>query len=164
VAVAALPTLAQTSHIHSVLVQEDLDRAEELLAQAIHLEASNAKADWTKAARLHMESASLRGCSDPEVFPSLYKAGKVFHQDGKLREAEDAFKKAASHALHTGDVMNAADAYIALAWLAQKKGQAEVQHTYLAKAQDLSCSPLLSDEQVASIRERIVDKVNGGRS
>jgi tetratricopeptide (TPR) repeat protein len=163
-AVAAVPTLAQTSHIHSVQVQEDLDRAEALLAKAVALEKSSDRADWVKAARLRVESAELRGCSDPEVFTSLYMAGRTFQQDGKLLEAEDALKRAADHALHTGDVMNAADTYITLAWLAHERGEAEVQHTYLAKAQDLSCSPLLSDEQVASINERIVDKVNGGGS
>lgn len=160
-AAAAVPSLAQTTHIHSVQVQEDLDRAEELLTRAIALEKSPVREDWVKAARLRLKSADLRGCSDPEVFPSLYRAAKVFYEDGKMGEARDAFERAASHALHTGDVINAADAYIALAWLARDRGEAEAQHSFLAKAQDLSCSPLLTAEQVATIRDRINDKVNG---
>jgi len=164
VAVAAVPTLAQTSHIHSVQVQEDLDRAEALLAQAVELEKSSDQSGWVRAARLRVESADLRGCSDPEVFSSLYMAGREFEQAGKLLEAEEAFEKAASHALHTGDVMNAADAYITLGWLALEQGNTEAQHTYLARAQDLSCSPLLTAEQVSVIHERINDKVNGGGS
>ena len=163
-AATAVPALAQTTHIHSVQVQEDLDRAEALLTRAIALEKSPVRKDWVKAAKLRVESADLRGCSDPEVFPSLYRAAKVFYEDGKIGEARDAFDRAASHALHTGDVMNAADAYIALAWIARDRGEAELQHSYLAKAQDLSCSPLLTAEQVAVIHERINDKVNGGGS
>jgi tetratricopeptide (TPR) repeat protein len=161
VPVAAVPTLAQTMHIHSAQVQEDLDRAEALLTQAVELERSFDRANWVKAARLRVESAGLRGCSDPEIFASLHMAGREFEMAGKLREAENAFERAAAHALHTGDVVNAADVYITLAFLALKRGNAEAQHNYLARAQDLSCSPLLTAKQVALIRERIIDEVNG---
>jgi tetratricopeptide (TPR) repeat protein len=164
VALPAVPTLAQSSHIHTAQVKENLDRAEALLARAVALEKSPDGTDWVKAARLRVESAELRGCADPEVFSSLYMAGREFEQAGKFREAEDAFERAANHALHIGDVMNAADTYITLAWLAQKREDAEAVHTYLARAQDLSCSPLLTAEQVAVIRDRIIDKVNGNGS
>lgn len=159
---AAAPIQAQTRHIHNGQSKEDVHRADALLAQAVELERSADRKDWVKAAKLRVESAGLRGCSDPEVFQSLYMAGREYEQDGKLRDAAKAFESAAQHALHTGDVVNAADTYITMAWLAKKLGDEEATHSHLARALDLSCSPLLTRDQVADIRDRIDDNVSGG--
>ena len=71
-------------------------------------------------------------------------------------------EQAAQHALYVGDVESAALGFIKLAWMAKDRDDARAVHTYVARAQDLSYSPLLRDAQAKEIRAHITDYVGGG--
>jgi hypothetical protein len=160
--VLAAPVAAQVEHRHSTITPEQIQKADALLREANDIVASCAMKNWKEAARLLVESAELRPCHDPQIFSSLHRAACLYEGSGDLRRAEETMEQAARHALYSGDVANAADSYIRLAWMAKERDDALAVHAYLARAQDLSYSPLLREAKAEEIRARITDHVGGG--
>jgi hypothetical protein len=158
----AAPAAAQVEHTHTAITSEQIRKADALLREANDIVASCDMKQWKAAAKLLVESAELRPCHDPEIFPSLARAARLYQGAGDMRRAEETMERAAQHALYSGDVANAADTFIRLAWIAKARDDARAVHTYLARAKDLSYSPLLREARAESIRALISDHVGGG--
>ena len=147
-AAAAVPTasFAQATHVHQAIPQPQLERAADLHAMAHGVETSLDSDDQRRAALLHLRSAELRPCGDPEILPSIERAAHLFFYSGDDAEAENTLRKAAIYALRTGNVLAAAESLLRAAWLAERRGDLALVANYVAQVEDLSYSPLLPPE------------------
>jgi hypothetical protein len=107
------------------------------------------------AASLHMRAANLRAPGDSAGFMDLSMAGHLYRAAGDLLSARAAMERAAEHAAARGDVYNAAKAYVDAGFLAIEEHRSDRVPALALKAELLAKSPLLSDEQRASIMGRV---------
>jgi hypothetical protein len=152
---------AQPVHEHQPIPAEQLDEADRIFARAEALMATGEKAQWQEAAELFEQSARLRECQDPKILVALTEAASIasFFKDN--RKAHRLTKTAAEHAMRVGDVAYAVEAYVRSVFLAVELGKRDLAVTYLARAQDLSYSPLLGAE-AASLQALIAQSFGSG--
>jgi hypothetical protein len=110
---------------------------------------------WRKAAWMHEQAAELRALSDPKAYRSWVMAAHIYYAARANGLAYEAMAKAAERAAALGDVVNAANAYVDAGLMAAEAGRGEEIPEIARRAVALSNSPMLSDEQRASIVKRI---------
>lgn len=110
---------------------------------------------WAESARLHEESAELRGDGDPLAFDGYRWSGILYYHAGELGKSRKELERAADLALSYGDVESAATAYVLGAFVAQDAGDVSGTNRLGRKAERLASSPLLSPAQRDAIRDRI---------
>ena len=107
------------------------------------------------AATLHLRAASLRAPSDAKGYEDLNMAAHLFRAAGAVWNAREAMEKAAAHAAARGDVVAAAKSYVDAGFLAIEERRTDRVPALAMKAELLAKSPLISDEQRASIMNRV---------
>lgn len=154
-ALGAMPTMAMQDTRIAMAAPEPpaVERADELKAQAEALFSQPKR--WGKAMRLLEESASLRAASDAAAYDCLVLAGRIAYAIGDTSGALDNLRKAAEHALARGAVMEAANAYIDAAHVAKASRDAALMKDLFERAQLLTTSPLLSQEDRAILANRL---------
>lgn len=110
---------------------------------------------WRDAARLHLESAAMRGASDPLGARCMHDAGSLYFALDDLAAAQKALAASAEHAAVRGDVVASANSYLDAALVAQQQRQNAIARTYVDKAMLLASSPLLSEKQRTSLLARV---------
>jgi hypothetical protein len=127
-------------------------RAAELNRQAVALYSVPARAG--DAARLHVQEVSLRTASDPEAVTALVMAANLYSYSKQPITARKTMERAAERALAIGDVVTAAQAFTNAAFLAHENNNASETQRLGRKAVLLSESPVLSQEERTTIRNR----------
>lgn len=134
-------------------IASDLERSEQLYSQAFRSEVD--RKDWTRAARLYVESASLRPYGDTKAYVALDRAGKLYSHSGRMRDARMAFASAGTRALETGLVYEAALAFANAAEMSQHDPRdVPLGPGYLRTVHRLSENPSLTTDQRKMIRQR----------
>jgi tetratricopeptide (TPR) repeat protein len=154
VAMSVVPDRAvtQTSNKSAALAMT-ITRADELEAQAAALHDQLDR--YSEAARLYKESAALRSAIDPRGVESLAMAAHLYHYANRLFDARKTMEQAAQRALARGDVLRASIANVDAAMFAYKQGNLSQTERLGRKALKLAESPLLTEEQRASIVNRL---------
>ena len=147
--VLAAPAAGQTASKAAL----PITRADELDDQATALHDQLGR--YAEAARLHKESAALRSAVDPRAVESLATAAHLYNYANRLFDARKTMEQAASRALARGDVLRASLANVDAALFAYKQGNLWQTARLGRKALKLAESPLLTDEQRASIFNRL---------
>ena len=129
-------------------------RADSLHARADRHEISTMR-DFRKVARLHEQSAELRGEDDARGFECLQVAAHIRHGAGDFRRAADNMERAAQLAAARGDVMNAAVSYIDAAYIAVDLKQGARVREFTRAARLLTESPLITAAQRVQLLSRI---------
>jgi hypothetical protein len=111
---------------------------------------------WRDAARLHRESAALRGPDDPRGYRCLTTAANLSYVVNDLASAQRDKEAAAAQAMARGDVEKAAQSYADAAWLANQRKRPSEVRTYAQQAEVLASSPLLTVSQRDGILRRFV--------
>ena len=109
---------------------------------------------WDRAARLFRRAADLRHQGDPAATENLMYAARLAYYEGDERQAVRDFEAAGQRALAMGDVIVAANAFTDAAWVAQHRGYGERALTLLSRAQLLSRSPLIPEDERTHLRGR----------
>ena len=144
---------AQTSLL-PIKITERQSRAAELDRTA----ASYEDHDWSKirtAAKLREQAADLRDDSDLLKSASLYWAARDHYYSENPSRARDLMVQAAQHALETGDVIAAANAFTDAAYISSDLRDVENTKTYAMKARLLASSPMLTQAQKADVLTRL---------
>ena len=156
VALALLPLAVAAQDNGSIASSDDeqrLSQAEELYSQASTL--AQTRCQWARAARLYKESAALRPVGDPLVFESRMSAARILHHLGKTNDAMRTLIKAGDQAHEAGQVMNAAQAYLDVAWMAKKDGQGAQALEFAERGRLLASSPHITLADRTSILSRV---------
>lgn len=124
-----------------------------LEAQARSLFSTPAR--YSEAVRLFVKAADLREIGDPQRVKNLTMASRLTYYRGDAANALDLMQRAANEAMSTGDVLAAAHGYMDSAYLAQEIGQQGVAAELMKKAEKLSYSPLIAQDDREQIRSRI---------
>lgn len=151
----------QTTSGSSEDVAGDRERAAELTREADQL-ASQMKS-WGKAARMYEESALLHPQGDLEGYASFVNAGNFHYYAGQLKPARRMFEAAGRLALEHGEVYNAAVCFLNAASIAKETNEREKVAQNGLKAQKLSRSTALTEEQRATLLQRF-DQVEVART
>ena len=109
---------------------------------------------WDRAARLFRRAAHLRPEGDPGATHNLIYAGRLSYYEGNERQAVRDFEAAGQRALAIGDVIVAANAFTDAAWIAQQRGSGERALALLGRAELLSRSPLIPEDERTHLRAR----------
>jgi len=125
----------------------------QLEAQARSLFASPTR--YGEAVRLFVEAADQREIGDPLRVKNLVMASRLTYYRGQTHDALHLMQRAANEAISTGDVLAAANSYMDSAFLAQELGHTGVAAEMMKKAERLSYSPLLAQEDRDYIRNRL---------
>ena len=112
-------------------------------------------AKYKYAATLHVRAASLRAPGDPRGYEDLNMAGHLYYAAGAIWNAREAMERAAEHAVARGDVVAAAKSYVDAGYLAIEERRTDRVPALALKAELLARSPLITDEQRASIMNRV---------
>jgi hypothetical protein len=150
--VAALSPLSTASAQYRLPTVVTVATADSLHTAAVALSRSMAR--WGDAARLHRQSASLRGPDDSLAFRCLSEAAQLSYMANDLSSARTSAAEAGAQALARGDVVTAANAYADAAWIAQEQRRKGDVWTFGRQAEVLAGSPLISREQRAAILKR----------
>jgi len=115
--------------------------------------------ELVSAAVRHAEVANLRTESDPMTFECLLAQASLLEGIGDLNGALEFTLKAAAHARSTGEILNAANAYVDAAVLVSQvpEGAGEAANL-IDTARLLARSPSLSAEGRTMILSRIGDR------
>jgi hypothetical protein len=153
-ALSVLPARAVTQTVSKTAAPLiALSRADQLEEQAAALHDDMTR--YVEAARLYKQSASLRSETDPRAVEALAMAAHLFHYANKLSDARRTMEQAAQRALAGGDVLRASLANLEAALFAYKQGNWAQTERLGRKAIQLAQSPLLTEEQRASIVSRL---------
>lgn len=109
---------------------------------------------WKRAARLFRRAADLRPEGDPGATENLIYAARLSYYEGNERQAVRDFEAAGRRALAIGDVVVAANAFTDAAWIAQQRGSGERALALLSRAELLSRSPLIPEDERTHLRAR----------
>lgn len=151
IALSALPaTAAAQTAINSTSATPSADQLEER-AGALHDQIGR----YSEAARLYKASAALRTDTDPRAVESLAMAAHLYHYANRLFDARKTMEQAARRALARGDVLRASQANLEAALFAHKQGKQSQAARLGRTALKLADSPLLTDEQRATIVNRV---------
>ncbi|MCI0435757.1 MAG: hypothetical protein L0271_19260 [Gemmatimonadetes bacterium] len=112
---------------------------------------------YGEAAKLYLQAADLRVAGDPQRVADLMMASRLSYYNGRTSRAWEIMKRAAEEALATGDVINAAHAFVDASFLAKEAGAMTEVVALIERAQLLTASPLLDTNDRAAIRARIGD-------
>lgn len=135
----------------------DVDRSEQLFQEALRLEADDRNNQYfVRAAERYVESAELRPYGDGRAYVALNRAGQFFSHAGKATASSHAFAAAGLRGLETGQVYEAAMAFVNAAEQGQQNRQESwLVLDYLRIAHRLSESPALTAEQRQQVRFRM---------
>ena len=150
--VAALSPPSTASAQYRLPTVVTVARADSLHTAAVTLGRSMDR--WGDAARLHRQSASLRGPDDSLAFRCLSEAAQLSYMANDLSSARTSAAEAGAQALARGDVVKAANAYADAAWIAHEQRRKGDVWTFGRQAEVLAGSPLISREQRAAILRR----------
>ncbi len=134
-------------------VARNRERAAELALEADSL--AKRVAEWSKAARMYEQSALLHPKGELEGYASFVNAGNFHYFAGNETAARRMFEAAGRLALEHGEVYNAAVCFLNAALIAQESGEEEKEAENALKAQKLSRSSALTDDQRALLLGRI---------
>lgn len=148
-----LPAMLSAQEIRSGANYSGYNQANSLRAQAIALYDAPARA--AEVAKLHLEEVQHRAANDPLAVEALFMAAFFFKYAGRQFDARKTLEQVAERTLANGDVMEAAQAYLEAAGLAQAANQMSETRRLAEKASLLSDSPLLKLEQRTWIRNQI---------
>lgn len=109
---------------------------------------------WDRAASLFRRAAELRSPADPAAVEDLLRAARLSFYDGRALQSVRDFETAGQRALDRGDVLVAANAFADAAWVAGNEGRGQRAHGLLARAQLLSNSPLIREDDRSQLRTR----------
>ena len=109
---------------------------------------------WERAARLFRHAADLRPEGDPGATENLIYAARLSYYEGNERQAVLDFEAAGRRALAMGDVIVAANAFTDAAWVAKHRGSGERALALLSRAELLSRSPLIPEDERTHLRAR----------
>lgn len=109
---------------------------------------------WDRAARLFRRAADLRPEGDPAATEDLMYAARLSYYEGHERQAVRDFEAAGRRALAMGDVIVAANAFTDAAWIAKHRGYDERALALLSRAQLLSRSPLIPEDERTHLQAR----------
>lgn len=116
--------------------------------------------EWDRAASLFRRAANLRSPGDPAAVKGLIRAAQLSFYRGDESRAMRDFEAAGQRALAIGDVLVAANAFADAAWVADTRGLGVRAHDLLNRAQLLSNSPLIPEDERDHLRARW--EVTGG--
>ncbi len=145
-AVLAVPSDVQSQSSPGAL------KAAELESEASGLHGQ--RDQWAYAADLYLAAVQLREHTDPQAQRDLAIAANLKLQTGNPTGAIAALESAASRALASGDVAQAADIFTDAAWVADQAGL-KIEHERLAsKAVELADSSELTFAERSQILSR----------
>lgn len=127
-------------------------RADALTREA-HLLASDMER-WSEAARMHRESGQLRPKGDTRGYVSFLQAARLYYHAGELTDSEKMFEEAGERALEVGDVYDAAVAFLNGAAVAEENGRKREAQELGWRAEELSRSVLLDEDQRRDLVKR----------
>lgn len=128
-------------------------RADSLHSEALRLQQEPGRA--LEAARLYKDEAKLRMRDDPSAVDNLLLASQLMYISNRPLEARRTLEEAGDRALGAGDVPRAALAFIEAAFIADKEGNKAETQRLGHRAEMLSVSELLTDQQRQEIMRRI---------
>jgi len=132
----------------------DVERSDELFQEAFRLQADDH--DLVKAAERYVESAELRPYGDARAYVALNRAGQFFFHAGKATASSRAFAAAGVRGLETGQVYEAAMAFVNAAEQGQQyRWGNSLVLDYMRIARRLSESPVLTEGQREQLRDRM---------
>lgn len=146
---------------HPVAAQDDGDRADALSTDAHRIASDMTR--WAEAAQMHEESGLLRMRGDTRAYLSFSHAARLYYYADDLRASEKMFESAGDNALDVGDVYNAAISYLNAAAVAEQNGREREAQKLGWKAERLSRSQLLNDEQRNHLTRRYQVLSGAGR-
>ncbi len=127
-------------------------RAAELESEASEL--FNQPDQWAYAADLYLAAVQLREQEDPTAQQDLLLAASLGYETGNAAGAIAALESAASRALVSGDVVQAASIFTDAAWVAIKAGRRIDLRRLSAKAIELADSSRLTRAEKRQILSR----------
>lgn len=145
--------ISPTMGTAQTLVSSPIVTANELHERAAALYETPAR--WREAAHILRQECELRSVDDPQAFGCFDMSAKLFFYVGDLTDARGMMAKAAEQALANGDVVQAANAYVNTAFIAQKQGNSSKLAAFRRKAELLASSPLLTAGQSSAIVDRL---------
>jgi hypothetical protein len=157
-AMSVLPTVASTQNAAKTTNATNTAKAEPSAADELEERAGkllDQPIRYAEAARLYQQAATLRAPGDARSIESLTKAAHLFHYANRLLDARKAMELAATRALADGDLVRASQATVEAALFAHKQGKQLHAQRLGRTAQKLAASPLISDEQRATILGRL---------
>lgn len=128
-------------------------RADSLHTEALRMQQEGGR--LLDAARLYKEEAKLRLRDDPSAVDNLLLASQLLFVANRPLEARRTLEDAGDRALGAGDVPRAALAFIEAAFIADKEGNKAETQRLGHRAEMLSVSELLTDQQRQEILRRI---------
>lgn len=134
-------------------VDRDRQRAAELALEADSL--AKRVAEWSKAAQMYEESALLHPKGELEGYASFVNAGNFHYYAGNETSARRMYEAAGQLALENGEVYNAAVCFLNAALIAQESGDEDKVAENGLKAEKLSRSSALTEEQRTTLLGRI---------
>ena len=148
-AVLAVPSDARSQSSPSI------QRATEFESQAFQL--LDERDRWAYAANLYWAAAELRADEDPQVQENLRIAANLALETGNPTGAITVLESAASRALASGDVVQAAGVLADAAWVASKAGLRRDQRRLGSEAIRLADSSELTRAE----RDQILSRFRG---
>ena len=110
---------------------------------------------WGEAADLHREAAENLPKNDAGQFFGYSRAALLYFYAGELPEARRSMEDAAEVAEATGDVLTAAHAYVDAAFIAIAEDYDGKQREFVADAEEVAASELLTEAERESVLIRI---------
>ena len=156
-ATVAVPALAAAQHRLEPVRVVAADAAAR--AAALHAEGEHDAQmldRMKRASRLHEQSAKLRAPDDPQLPACLREAALLRYYSGDRSGAVRLMEDAAARAADRGDVIVAAQSFSDAAVIAHELKQPARAWGLGVRADVLTSSPLLNDDQRTNLRERIV--------
>ncbi len=155
-ALLLLPARAAVPQQTIALSQPAAVEAAKLHRQADELMATSHRGYWKQAARLLEQAAALRAPNDSAAIDERLTAAQLFHFTGALERAQTNLEGAATLALANGRVMQAANAYLMAAVIANERRHGQEAAALVRSAERLARSPHLTQAQCDGILDRIV--------
>ena len=153
IALLPIQTQSQVSLGANPAPDRRLVTAEQVEAHARELCASSDRTG--NAARLYIAAASLRDETDPIGAADLVLAAKLLYYSGEIESALSTMIDGAERTELTGTTFEAAHAWINAIHLAVQLKEPTRARAFLAAAQRLLQSPVLTDAERRSIRGRL---------
>lgn len=128
-------------------------QADQMHARALAMHANPDRLQ--EAARLHRFEAKLRKEGDKRAFDCLSLASYLLIYSGRLKDARYVMEQAAQEATKRGDVLQAAQAYVEAAFIAEKQKKYSDVIKLADRARELSRAPGMTVAQRDAILNRL---------
>ncbi len=132
------------------------NEADRLHRRADALTAAGDSRQWRQVAKMLEQAAALRAVDDPVAVREQLVAAQLFHFAGSLGRAQANLEGAARQALANGRLVEAADAFLMAAVVANARHRPQQALALARQAQQLARSPHLSQDQCDCILNRVV--------